>query len=109
MAQEVRAYLDDDVYDDVCDEADRTGNSKSSVVADHVRQSIEDSPDSWFQRALGQSLFVSGAVVGVYDKLSIAIGLLLFGLGIMLYAEMTTHTSNGHTTWEAFKRTLGVN
>jgi hypothetical protein len=112
MAEEVKIYLNQPEYDKIIEEADKPDKSVSSVGRKHIENSLNadttnDDP-SWFQRALGQSLFVSGAVVGVYDAITIAVGLLLFGLGLMLQTEMQAHRANGHSTWESFKRTLGV-
>lgn len=108
MSQEVRAYLDEDVYDDVCEESDRTGKSKSKVVNENVRAGLSDAED-WFMRSFAQSLFVIGFVIAYYQSFAAGVGTSFLGLGLMLYFQMNAHVKQRDASyWEAFKRTLGV-
>jgi len=116
MSQEVRTYLDDDVYDDICTEAENTGKSKSSIVNDKVRTAITDddtdddtNTDNVFMQTFGQALFVGGFIVGYYQSFLTGVLVGFMGLGIMLWTEMQTHLQNPDVGYlGAFTRTLGV-
>lgn len=108
MSQEVRAYLDEDVYDDVCEESERTGKSKSQIVNDNVRAGLADA-QNWFMRSFSQAMFVVGFVIGYYQTFAAGVGVSFVGLGLMLWFEMQQHVEQRDIShWEAFKRTLGV-
>jgi hypothetical protein len=107
MSQEVRAYLDEDLYDEVCEEANRTGESKSKIINDSVRDALTDR-ENWFMRSFAQSLFVVGFVLAFYTTMPVGIGTSTIGLGLMFWFQMQDHTGPETTAWEAFKRTLGV-
>lgn len=109
MAQEVRAYLDEDIYDEVCVEHEQTGKSKSQIINEHVQQSMDGNDDNWFMRSFAQALFVVGFVVGFYQRLGVGIAVSFLGLGLMIWFQMQEHASKPNTGyWDAFKRTLGV-
>jgi len=110
MSQEVRAYLDDDVYDHVCEESETTGKTKSSIVNEKVRTAMADtSTDNWFMQAFGQALFVAGFIAGYYQTFTTGLMVGFMGLGIMLWTEMQSHLQQSDVGYlEAFTRTLGV-
>lgn len=110
MSQEVRAYLDEDVYDDVCSIEEQTGKSKSKIVNEQLRESLATS-DNWFLSSMAQSLFVIGFVLVAAGATSFAVGVAIsmFGLGMMLWVQVEEHASEPETGyWQAFKKTLGV-
>lgn len=109
MAQEVRAYLDEDLYDEVCDEHDSTGKSKSQIINEHVRESLESNGGNWFMRSFAQALFVVGFVVAFYQTFAVGVATSFIGLSLMLWSQVQEHASKPNTSyWDAFKRTLGV-
>lgn len=110
MGGKVQAYLDDDLYDQVCDIQETTGKSKSEIVNEQLRDSMNSS-GNWFLSSFSQSLFVIGfvlAAAGVTTFLA-GVAISLFGLGMMLWFQVEEHAKDADTGyWEAFKRTLGV-
>jgi len=102
--------FEEDVYDGLVDEHDRTGKDKSQIVNDHLRHGLlNDAATNWFLRSLSQALFVVGFVIAFYESFGVGLGTSFFGLGLMLWSQMQEHAADpnvGH--WEAFKRTLGV-
>lgn len=111
MGEKVQAYLDDDLYDEVLEEHEQTGKSKSEIVNEAVRSNYEPTGSSWFLQSFSQALFVVGFVLVATRAVSFAVGLgvSFIGLGLMLWFQIQEHASEPNTTlWEAFKRTLGV-
>lgn len=108
MGDRVQANLDDDLYDEVTKTSEETGKSKSEIVNEHVRYSVEGG-DDWFMRSFAQSLFVVGFVIGYYARFYAGVGVSLLGLGLMVWFQMQDHAEAPNVGyWEAFKRTLGV-
>lgn len=110
MGGKVQAYLDDDLYDEVCEIQENTGKSKSEIVNEHLRESLKSS-GNWFLSSFAQSLFVIGFVLAAAGVTSFAAGVAIsmFGLGLMLWFQVEEHVKAADTGyWEAFKRTLGV-
>ncbi len=104
--------FDQDVYDELNDREDRTGKNKSELVSDGLRsawltedqESGHDVPN--FQTTLGQSLFVAGPLVALLSQLPAGVGMMVLGLGLLIYGPMQRHMARGDSVGEAFKATL---
>jgi len=102
--------FEEDVYDGLVDEHNRTGKDKSQIVNEHLRSGLlQNSSSNWFLRSFGQALFVVGFVIALYQTFSVGIGVSFIGLGLMLWTQMQEHASKPNTSyWDALKRTLGL-
>lgn len=112
MGRQVNTTLDDDLYDKVCDEHDRTGKSKSQIVNDRTRSGYNgDGPslaDSILP-ALGQGLFVAGFVFAMFESFPLGVGLSLFGLALMIGAKVDEYKAKHNVpAWTALVRVLGA-
>lgn len=99
--------FDEDLYDEVIDAHEETGQTKSRIVNDHLRNSLEAS-DNWFMRSFGQALFVVGFVLAYYQAFTVGLGVSFVGLGLMFWIQMQEHKRADRSYLDAFRRTLGV-
>jgi len=102
-----------DVYDDIVDRVDSTGKSKSEIVDETYRDArlATDGGNGTgsFYESIGQSLFAVGPVVALLSAMSPGIGMMIFGLGLMLFARSRHHLQNGATGYgDALSKTLGI-
>jgi len=109
----ITASLDDDVYDRVAERSNTTGDSKSEVLNNLAREALfgtggEQPTGQSFYQTLGEGLFIAGPVVALLEWMTPGIGLMFFGLGLMLFGAMQTHVKHGASYGEALKQTLGV-
>jgi hypothetical protein len=103
--------FEEDVYDELCSEHEKTGKDKSQIVNEELREGLLESNASWFLGSFAQSLFVIGFVLVAAGATSFAVGVAIsmLGLGMMLWFQVEEHASGADMGyWEAFKRTLGV-
>jgi len=102
-----------DVYQDVTDRVERTGKTKTDVVEEGYREgrlrADGGGDDGRFYGTLGQSLFVAGPVVALLAAMAPGIGMMIFGLGLMLWGQSRRQLANGADGYgEAIRRSLGV-
>lgn len=102
--------FEEDVYDGLVDEHERTGKDKSQIVNEHLRHGLlQNRTSNWFLRSFGQALFVVGFVIAFYQSFATGLGTSFFGLGLMMWFQMQEHLDEPDTSYvTAFKRTLGV-
>lgn len=114
MGDRIKTNLDEDLHEEVLRRHRETGKAKSQIVNDMARSDIEAATDGGhpvksFWSALGQSLFVVGPVVALFGLMGPGIGVMIFGLGLMLWGSMQTHMqSRSVGTVDALKLTLGL-
>jgi len=106
--------LDEDVYEDMLGRAERTGKAKGQVVNDRYRKTMNgeqmangNSLDS-FVTVFGQSLFVAGPLIALLSTMAPGIGVMVLGLGLMLWGSMQKYVRDGHSHTQALKLTLGA-
>lgn len=112
MGQQVTTTLDDDLYDEVCEESTQTGKSKSQVVNDRVRSGYNgDAPtlaDS-IMPVFGQSLFVVGFLLSLLGGSMAWAGVALVGLGLIVGAKVDAYmTKHNVAVTTALIRVLGA-
>lgn len=103
--------FNEDVYDELCDEHQRTGKGKSQIVNEELRTGLLKTGGGWFLGSLAQSLFVIGFVLAATGASSLlaGVGISMFGLGMMLWFQIEEHVQERNAGyWEALKHTLGV-
>ena len=96
MGDRIKTSLDPDLHDEVLQRHEKTSKSKSQIVNEMVREGYESEPSSFlesFYSNFGGALFVAGAVLGVFESLPLAVGIMAFGLGLMLYASVKAQMS----------------
>ena len=112
MGEAVTTTLDGDLYDEVLEEHNRTGKSKSQVVNERVRAGYNGSEHTLSDTLLpvfGQSLFVVGFIVGFYKTIPFGVSISLIGLMLMIGSKINEY----RTRYEvdritALKAVLGV-
>jgi hypothetical protein len=125
MDSRVNVTLDDDLYDYVTAEHNRTGRSKSKVVNDHVRQAKEHTEiiehakeqatgsepslaDTLFP-VFGQSLFIAGFVLAFFITLGAGVGTSFLGLAMLVGAKSDEYAkAHGVDRRTAFIKVLGA-
>lgn len=108
MGDRIKTNLDEDIHEFVNQRHTRTGKSKSQIVNELAREGYEGSENTvpGFQSLLGQSLFVAGPIVALLAQMAPGIGMMVLGLGLLLYGSMQTHMARGESAGQALKATL---
>jgi len=105
--------FDEDVYEDMLGRAERTGKAKGEVVNDRYRRTMNGNqpengnPVDSFVTVFGQSLFVAGPLIALLATMGPGIGVMVLGLGLMLWGSMQKYIRDGHSHTKALKLTLG--
>jgi len=113
MGNRIKTNLDPDLEDEVLRRHNQSGRSKSQIVNDMAREGWQiernkgDTLDS-FITVFGQSLFVAGPLIALLSTMGPGIGVMMLGLGLMLWGSMQKYVRDGHSHSEALKLTLGV-
>lgn len=111
MGDRIKTSLDPDLHEEVLHRHQRTGKSKSQIVNEMAREGYEAETATFaeqFYSNLGAATFVAGGVVGIFQSVPIALGMVLFGVMLMLWGSMKAHMNgNGMSTGQALKTTLG--
>ena len=107
MGDRIKTNLDEDIHEYVLEEHRKTDRPKSDIVNDLARKGFEG-PDTatGFLTLLGQSLFVAGPVVALLSVVAPGVGMMVFGLGLMIYGPMQRYMAQGHSLPKAAKLTL---
>jgi hypothetical protein len=112
MGDQLHPTVDEDIYQQVCDEHERTGRSKSRVVNRRLRQSYQEDSETLADTVLptfGQSLFVAGFIVALLEVFTLGLGTTLIGLGLMIGAKVDEYSeSHGVPAHVALVRVLGA-
>jgi len=111
MGDRIKTNLDRDLHDEVLNRHEQTGKSKSQVVNEMVREGYEAEGKTFveqFYSNLGAALFVAGGVVGIFQGVGIGVGMILFGVLLMLWGSMKAHMNGSEMgAGAALKTTLG--
>ena len=113
MGEPLTVHLDDDVYDAMLDEHNRTGRSKSSIVNKAAKQGFDEKQTTLSDSVIpvfGQALFIVGWVIAFFSATLLSgAGVSLIGLAMMLGAKIDEHRKNGsETLGEAIRRSVGI-
>lgn len=112
MGQQVTATVDEDLYDNVCEEHTDTGKSKSQVVNDRLRDAYESDTPSLGDTIIpifGQGLFVAGFIVALIGTFIGGVGMAFVGLGLMVGAKVDEYmTEHNVPATTALIRVLGA-
>jgi len=104
--------FDEDLYDKVCEEENRTGNTKSKIVNKRIRRGYEKrnaTLEDTILPVFGQGLFVAGFVVALISLFWAGIGLGLSGLGIIIGVKVDAYMDRYHVNaLTALVRVLGA-
>lgn len=112
MGKPVKGHVDDDIYDRVLEEHNRTGKSKSQIVNERLRQAYDQNDASMgdgFLPVFGQSLFIVGFVIAFYTTLLTGLGVSFVGGGMIVAAKIgQIRMKTGVGRVEAFKMAMGI-
>ena len=111
MVDRIKTNLDPDLHNEVLKRHNKTGKPKSQVVNEMAREGYEAETATFaeqFYSNLGAATFVAGGVVGIFQSVPIALGMVLFGVMLMLWGSMKAHMNGGDMgAGAALKTTLG--
>lgn len=111
MGDRIKTNLDDDLHAEVLRRHRETGQSKSQIVNELVRSGVEERETLFesFYTNFGIAMFVAGGVVGALQAVPVGVGMLLFGLMLMLFGgAMQERRVHNVSRWQAIKSTLGL-